>query len=243
MKITLQEIYDVEYTFDRDVAFVADRFPAGAALLEAGCGTGRVLAGLAKAAKGFALAGFDIDEAALAVAKRKLKGKAAVCRADAATFVRKERFDGVLFLFNGFMHMADGTHQEFLDRARAHLAPGGRIVVSVSNPDIHRMKELFPYYKFQKTIEYKKTLIDKFEYNRFDLEKQMIHRVFNYDYVDAGGVLHRVASRFSVRYFFRNELLMMFEKAGFEVETVLGDFDGRPWSKDAPQIVVCARMQ
>ncbi len=242
-EITLLDIYEAEYTFDEDIKFVLTKVEHGNSVLEVGCGIGRVLDGLKKSDKKLRLFGIDIDKDAIAIAREKLGKGVELSFESAHNFTHNRKYNAIVFLFNGFMHIEYPGQMVFLKNAFNHLERGGRLILSVFNPDPVRMEERFPFYKFQKTLVVKGVTLDKFEYNRYDLKNQLIHRVFNYDYTDVGGVLRRVISRFTVRYFFKAEMEEMIKKAGYVIKGVYGAFDGSKWREDSTFIIVEAERR
>jgi glycine/sarcosine N-methyltransferase len=238
MSIEYYDIYESEYTFTDDIEFCSTLM-SGQSVLEVGCGTGRVLSFL-KAHGEYNLSGLDIDDKAIDIAKAKLKN-VNLSVDDATTFEHNSIYDNILFLFNGLMHISDNRGQiDFLNNAYNHLGDGGNLIFYVSSPDIGRMSERFPYYKYQKTLNVNNILVDKYECNRYNLSEQLIHRIFNYDYTDETNNLKRITSRFTVRYFNKKELEVVLNSVGFKSVEFYGDFDGSDWSPESPSIIVKA---
>ena len=103
---------------------VAGLVPAGARVLDAGCGTGRVAVELAR--RGRTVWGVDNDTSMLEVARRS---SAVQWReADLSTLELGERFDLVVAAGNVVVFLAEGSEQEVLRRLAAHLVPGGLLV-------------------------------------------------------------------------------------------------------------------
>lgn len=98
----------------------------GSRVVEAACGTGNYLVPLAKH---YAVSGFDVSDAMVAIARRKLPG-AGVFRADMADFSLDSPADALVCLFSsiGYLHP-----ERDLPRAAAcfhrALRPGGVLVV------------------------------------------------------------------------------------------------------------------
>jgi hypothetical protein len=46
---------------------------------------------------------------------------------------------------------------------------------------------------------------------------------------------------FDMRWFLRNELVLLVERGGFEIEEIYGDLDRSPLTDDSPDIIVVAR--
>ena len=238
--ISYYDIYEEEYQFIEDIQFI-ETLLKGGSVLEVGCGTGRVLKYLSSKNK-YDLFGLDINDEAIRIAKKKLKNdKVKVIVDDATSFSHLIKYDTILFLFNGLMHITNSKKQlSFLKNAYRHLKDEGELIFYVSNPDPSRMLENFSYYKHQKTLTVNSLEVEKFECNKYDLNGQLIHRIFNYDYVDANGCLKRVVSKFTVRYFFKKELELILSGIGFRSISFFGNFDGSGWSKNSPHIIIKA---
>jgi predicted TPR repeat methyltransferase len=95
------------------------------AVLDAGCGTGRVAVELRR--RGVEAVGVDIDESMLAVARRKDPGGTWVL-ADLATLELGRRFDVVVAAGNVMIFLAPGSEAATVARLAAHLEPGGHLV-------------------------------------------------------------------------------------------------------------------
>lgn len=101
--------------------------PAGATVLELGCGTGRITRGLL--ALGHPVTGVDFSAEMLALMPAEAR---TVC-ADIAGLRLAERFDVVLLASN----MVSGEPSQtvaFLRTAREHLAPGGVVIIERLHP-------------------------------------------------------------------------------------------------------------
>jgi SAM-dependent methyltransferase len=129
-------IYDLENSrFEPDGSFymaLAERF--GGAVLEIGCGTGRITIPLAQ--HGIDITGLDISPQMLARAKHKAKGlPIRWAEADARTFHLGTQF---CFIFESgatFQHLLERSDQEaMLARVREHLTSDGAFVVSTLFP-------------------------------------------------------------------------------------------------------------
>jgi SAM-dependent methyltransferase len=108
-------------------ARIRDRKPDAATLLDVACGTG---AHLVHFARSFRVAGIDLSEEQLAVARIRMPD-AELHQGDMTTFDLGERFDAVTCLFSSIGYA--GSTVDRLDaaiaRMAAHLTPGGVLVV------------------------------------------------------------------------------------------------------------------
>ena len=107
-----------------EAARVAALVPAGARVLDAGCGTGRVAIELAR--RGYDVTGVDNDASMLEVARRS--DAVRWVDGDLAELELGERFDLVVAAGNVVVFLAEGTEQSVLRRLAAHLVPSGLLV-------------------------------------------------------------------------------------------------------------------
>ncbi len=108
-----------------EATFVTGLVDPPASVLDAGCGTGRIAVHLAEL--GYDVAGVDVDETMLAVARRDAPGLD-WHQADLSTFDLGRTFDLVLLAGNTIPLLEPGTLPAAADRLVAHLAAGGRLV-------------------------------------------------------------------------------------------------------------------
>jgi SAM-dependent methyltransferase len=113
--------------------------PAGARVLEIGCGVGRWTRRLAAA--GHDVVGFDLSRAMLDEARRRADrdGLSQRCRffvADCASFSLDRQFDRI-FGVTVLQHILDGPRlAAALINITRHLAPGGRVVLLEAAPSV-----------------------------------------------------------------------------------------------------------
>src|SRR5262249_36467985 len=132
--------YDVSPTIPNDLAFYRARLPASdAAVLELGCGTGRVL--LPLAAKCGFIHGIDQSQAMLARCLQKLQAaaipptKARVALGDITQFALSRAFDLIIAPYRVFQLLeTDAQVDGLFQCVRAHLAPGGTCILNVFHP-------------------------------------------------------------------------------------------------------------
>jgi SAM-dependent methyltransferase len=128
---------DYQRRFDRlarkgvDVHGEADfvRAYGPAAVLDAGCGTGRVAIELAR--HGIEVVGVDIDESMLATARRRAP-EIRWHRSDLAALDLGRTFDVVVMAGNVPLFTPEGTEPAVVAGAARHVAPGGVLIAGFS---------------------------------------------------------------------------------------------------------------
>jgi SAM-dependent methyltransferase len=134
------QYYDANPTMPDDIAFYMARLPsAAAAVLELGCGTGRVLLPLA-AACGL-IHGIDRSPAMLARCLQKLQAagmpptRARAELGDITKYALGRRFDLIIAPYRVFQLLETEAQVAGLFRCvQAHLAPGGTGILNVFHP-------------------------------------------------------------------------------------------------------------
>lgn len=96
----------------------------GSSVLDAGCGTARLGAELAR--RGHRVTAVDLDPVFVEAAREHTD--LTVHRADLTEFDLGETFDAVVAAGNVMVFMTPGTERQALDRMAAHLTPGGVFV-------------------------------------------------------------------------------------------------------------------
>lgn len=107
---------------------------APAAVLDAGCGTGRIARELAR--RGVDTVGVDLDPEMLATARRRSPELTWV-QADLASFDLGRTFDLALAAGNVMILLTPGTEAAVLDALARHLRPGGLLIAGFQLRDGH----------------------------------------------------------------------------------------------------------
>jgi SAM-dependent methyltransferase len=122
-----------------EARFCAALVPAGARVLDAGCGTGRVMIRLAEL--GYDCVGVDLDASMLAVARKEAPGlpwfQADLAGFDPAVLDIATDFDLVVAAGNIFPLLAADTEAAVVERLTATLRPGGLIVAGFGLDEAH----------------------------------------------------------------------------------------------------------
>lgn len=122
-----------------EARFCAALVPAGARVLDAGCGTGRVMIRLAEL--GYDCVGMDLDPSMLAVARKEAPGlrwiQADLAEFDPAAVGMAGEFDLVVAAGNLFPLLAPGTEPAVVTCLATALRPGGLMVAGFGLDKAH----------------------------------------------------------------------------------------------------------
>ena len=229
----------------RDVNFwqrLAGR--VGGVVLELGCGTGRVSLPVARTADGFV--GIDRSADMLQRARRRFRRSrsddaARLIRGDirALPFPSASCFRLVMAPYGILQSLlSERDLIATLTSVAAVLAPGGTFGIDLV-PDLPRWHE----YERRVTLSGRRsprgshvTLVESV---RQDRRRRLT--IFDNEYVERRGPT-RLVKRFSIafRTITVRQMSRRLEQAGFQVETVLGDYAGGPWDPRADVWIILA---
>jgi SAM-dependent methyltransferase len=242
------------YQNRRDAEFYLARAKeSSGTVLELGCGTGRVLLPIARA--GIAVTGVDASELMLAKLKEKLDREARHVRdrvelhlGELTTFELGRKFPLITMPFRPFQHLLEVEDQtRCLGQVKKHVAPGGRLVFDMFNPDPRRLfdpvwlQESAPQVEFAMPDGRQVKLAERtaaFHRSRQVNDVEMIFYVTHPD-----GRTERLVHAFSFRYFFHYEVEHLLARCGFRVVQLCGDLDGSPFKDDSPEMIFTAELQ
>jgi len=241
--------YDLEHEdYQGDIAtyagFAARLDPQD--VLEVACGTGRLL--LPLAAGGARVTGVDLSPAMLAIAREKvaaarLEDRVRLLHGDMRTVDLAHRYGLVIVGLNSLMHLDSQAAQlAALANVARHLAPNGRLVVDLFNPEVvlpdaQQEGQLF--------LHCLKILPDgthllHFQSPRVDRASQVIDMTNYYDEMPPDGRVRRHMAPFSLRYLTVGELSLLVHQAGLAVEAVYGTYELDPFQNDSPRLIAVA---
>jgi SAM-dependent methyltransferase len=217
----------------REIEFIVEELDLkpGARVLDIGCGTGRHAVQLARL--GYAVTGVDLSRGMLAEAEKAAKVAGVIVEwihADAARFEPEKRFDVALSLCEGaFGLLAQDSdprvHElSILGNMNRALDVGGKAMLTVLNG---------------------LAMIRRFgqeEANRGRFDPLTLSETYLYEYETAEGKRSQMVTE---RGFVPSELVLMFQRAGLEIQHLWGGTAGnwgrRPIELDEIEIMVIAR--
>jgi len=250
------EIYDAVFADRDDTEFWRAMAAASGSgpVLEIGCGTGRVLLPLARA--GYETTGLDLSVAMIERCRTNVRAEALQVRdrirllvADMTSFDVGQRFTMIASPYASFQHLLTVEQQlACLERCRLHLAPRGRLVLDLSNPNpapASRLREepfgdeqeaSFAEWSEGRQIRWWMTLVD------YDYAQQSNEYTMTFEIVAPDGSSRRVVAGFALRYLFRYELEHLLVRAGFRLIALYGDCDRSPLAADSVGMIAVAEL-
>jgi SAM-dependent methyltransferase len=238
------ELYDLSYSwYDADIDFyVSAARQTGGPVLEACCGTGRILIPTAQA--GVEIDGFDLEPQML----DRLRAKASalglsprVVTADMRTFTLGRRYDLVTIPFRAFLHNRTSPDQiATLRRCREHLSTAGRLIFNVFHPSFDSIVEHDGQKRVEREFDDPRTgvHVTLSTLTRYDRVHQLLLAEREVLESDPGGAaLRHHRYDFTLRWVYKAEMELLLAAAGFARWEVRGDFDGRPLEKDTDEMV------
>jgi SAM-dependent methyltransferase len=253
----IAELYDyVEpYRQRPDVAFFVEAArESSGAVLEVGCGTGRVLIPTARA--GVEITGLDLSTNMLAVCRRRLesepeevRNRVQLVQADMRKFDIPAQFHLATLPFRPFQHLTTVEDQlACLSSIRRHLVEGGRVILDVFNP----MLEALVKNNFGEEINEGpevilpdgRKMVRRYKIVSRDVDNQINYVELIYYVTHPDGREERLVHAFPMRYFFRFEAEHLLVRSGFEVEHLYGDYDKSPYGSKYPgELLFVARKK
>ena len=231
------------YAERTDVDFyVAEAKRSRGAVLEIGCGTGRILLPIARA--GCAITGLDGSRAMLERCRVKVsaesaavQGRVRLVQGDMREFNLGAVFPLIIAPFRVVQHLLTVDDQlAFLARVSNHLAAGGRLIFDVFNPR-------FDMLVGHDGVEHEDTPEQRLPDGRTLRRAYRIARVRWIDQVNDAELIYYVGGKryvqaFEMRWYLAAELRHLLTRAGFRVREMYGDFARGPVVDGCPDLIV-----
>jgi SAM-dependent methyltransferase len=232
----LVRFYDAENDWGADTRFCLKLAAEARSILDLGCGTGLFAAALGV---GREVWGVDPAEAMLAVARRRQGGHAVTwVQADGRTIRLGKRFDLIVLTGHAFQcFLTDEDQRAVCETIAAHLAPGGRFIFDSRNPPREEWREWIPALS-ERVFELPGLgRITAWNDVRFDPVSQIAAYETFYK-SDAGG-FWQAESR--IRFSSQAAIARCLAQAGLAADRWLGDWQGRAWTPQSPEIIPIGR--
>jgi SAM-dependent methyltransferase len=249
----LAELYDWEHRdFQDDIPFYlsfAGTVPGP--VLDAGCGTGRILVPLAKA--GQSVTGVDLSADMLAGAsayaeREGVAGSVSLIRADLRSMDLAQRFGMALIALGSFHHLLTSEDQRSaLQRLAACLVPRGLLILDLVNPTpewlsagdsalVHQYSGPFPA---PDGPDWLTKLVART--NLFESQRE--ESLLVYDRTRPDGTVLRHSLLMETRLLFRFEAEQLLAGQGFAVRDLYGSYDLGDYVSSSSRMIFVAERQ
>lgn len=233
-----------------DVEFyVAQALQAKGRTLEIGCGTGRIC--IPMAMSGVDVVGLDNSPAMLARCREKFEsvapvsGRLELVEADMVDFTLEEMFGFIAMPYRTFMHILNPNEQIVcLTNLRKHLRPDGLLIL---NTWAARPSAIAPWLGAQNGAM---RLVDRYEdpesdfvlhhfcASVYDEWAQVLREDHLIQELDSDGAVIRSTALDMIRAWTTpREMGLLVQLAGFQVDAVLSDFAGAPFSNGSTEMI------
>jgi SAM-dependent methyltransferase len=209
-------------------------------VLELGCGTGQLLIPISEL--GLLCTGLDNHPGMLAAATEQAQAAGAdidLVEADMRDFSFDERFALIFVARNSLLHLHTyGDFEKFFSAAKEHLEPGGMLAFDVFNPSISILAKppavRDPIDQVPHPIRGTVTVEASVDY---DAGSQVNRATW---YASSESEADYLVAPLHLRCIFPEELLLMIDHFGFELEARYGDFASTPFhSFSRQQVCLC----
>ena len=247
----LARYYDWEHAdYDVDIPLYQDfARRTGGPILELACGSGRLMVPLLELGEhvvGIDSSGPMLERARHALAGAGLLSRATLHEADVRRFTLTERFQLAVFGLDSFGLLLDiGDQLAALRRIRQHLAPGGLLILDLSNGNgrgAEPTDELVLQYEGHDPTS--GLPLSKWTARSTDHGEQVDHYTYFYDEIGEDRLVRRSIVRLDLRYFSRFELELLLQQADFIPQAFYGSYDLAPYTSGCDRLIaVAARVR
>lgn len=249
--------YDLEHVGDTDdIAFFVSLLTRlqPTRVLEFACGNGRVTLPLAQtgASHNFDVVGLELVPEMLKAARNRQKEAEPATRerltlveGDMRHWRAEQPFDVILTPCSSVCHLLTIDDQiAAWNCAYQNLLPGGRFLVDVKMADLGSYADSLrspPRELVEIDLDTfdapTRTRLIRYKTTRYLAHEQRARIRFLYDKHVGEAQPERSISDYESHVYYPRELQLLFMHAGFEVETIYGDYLGRPLTASSPQMI------
>jgi len=219
----------------------------GGPLLDAGCGTGRVMLHLA--AEGARVVGIDRSPAMLERSRRKLasqphlKRRVTLVEGDVLDATLPGPFKLILMTYNGFLQFTTQAGQlAALRRFAALLADDGLLVLDLPNAGEAFAAQDDGTLVLERTFTEPESghLVMQQSVSALDRVTQRLHITWIYDEILDDGTVQRTLAPLVLRYILPGEMDLMLAAAGLRRVQYFGEYDQEPFVDGCSRMIVLA---
>jgi SAM-dependent methyltransferase len=249
----LADLYDWEHRdFQDDIPlYLGFAGVVSGPVLEAGCGTGRVLVPLARA--GHSVTGVDLSAEMLAAARilaerEGVADRVELLQADMRELALDRRFGTALVALGSFHHLLTVDDQrDALRGLAASLVSGGLMILDLVNPSpewlaagdgalVHQFSSPFPGPDGSDWLT-------KMVARTLFFEEQREESLLVYDRTRPDGLVVRRSLLMETRLLFRFEAEHLLRSEGFSIRNVYGNYDLGDYTASSSRMIFVAERQ
>ncbi len=244
------DLTHADLTEDLDFILALAR-QTGGAVLELGCGSGRVLLPLSRA--GHMVTGVDNSTAMLARARahlaaetRAVQSRVTLVEADMAELAlagQNGRFSLAIIPYNTFMHLDSAQKTASLQRIGDYLGENGRLFIDLINPLAIAQTANDQTLTLENSFTDPETghTVLQMTANQLDEAAQILYITWVYDATPAaGGPVHRAIARAAYHYLYPHQIELLLHETGFKLESLAGSYDHAPFTEESERILITA---
>lgn len=241
---TFGELYDLIHAgLVDDVAYVR-RFAraAGGALLELGCGSGRLL--LAPAADGVPVTGVDNAPAMLARAQAAAAAAGVAARVtllhdDMTQLTQvRDRFGAIVIGSNTIMHLTADQLRPMLRAAWRSATPAAQLLIDTANPLLLADADSVADWALERLLHRPDgTTVTQYSSWTHDAEAQTL--VVTWRFEQAGSEPYYATTTY--HYHYPHMLVDALQACGWQPVQMSGDYDDTPYAEESERLIVTAR--
>lgn len=227
---------------DSERFYLEEALSSGGPVLELACGTGRLTLPLARGP--VVVTGLDSSRSMLSKAREKAAAEDLsidFVQGDMRLFSVPHKFAMVFVAMNSLLHLTEVEDiRACLARVRQHLAPGGRFIFDIFNPNLHlfanQQRRRFTLTQFR-TQDRGGEVVRVEEAVTYDPGTQVARSTL---YLVAADNTETRLPPLKLRQIFPQELVALLALEGMVLEARYGDFQRAPFtSRSAHQICLC----
>ena len=214
---------------------------APGAILELGCGTGRVL--LPLQAAGYAVTGLDNDLEMLRFLMQRIPAgePRRIFLADMADYHLSQQFEWILMPCNTLSTLSDEERQRVFACLGRHLKKGGTFAASLPSPLALRQMPARGEEEVEEFLEHPDTGGVLQVSSAWRRTRQAFEVTWHYDHLRPDGLVERLSVRVRHSLDTLETYQAELRQAGLEVVQVYGDFDRSAYTDESPDLILLAR--
>lgn len=208
----------------------------GRPILDICCGSGRITQELSS--MGFEISALDNSQEMLTILENKKLPNVKTVLADMTDFSLDQKFKFAFISYSSFQQLLSVEDQiKCLETVKLHLKEDGVLALDI-NPHICDGPDVL-----EKEIAYiadypaNNSRVTMFTSHKIDRKNQIKHWKDTYVEVDVNGNKREFINYISLKECSYDHMKMLFEKCGFKIINIFGDFDGRKVTQYSENVI------